>query len=142
MRYQDKLTIVTGGSRGIGEGCVRVFVEAGAKVAFCSLDEPEGRRLEAEINAQGRGEAYFVRCDVTQTDKLQDFIAQTVARYGRLDCLINNAGWHPPYKPIDQFSLDEFRALLELNLVSLFAASKFALPHLRQTRGNIINIAS
>ena len=142
MRYQDKVTIVTGGSRGIGEGCVRMFTQAGAKVAFCSPNEPEGQKLEAELNARGAGEAYFVRCDVTQTDELQSFIAQTVARYGRLDCLINNAGWHPPYKPIDQFSLDEFRALLELNLVSLFAASKFALPHLRQTKGNIINIAS
>jgi NAD(P)-dependent dehydrogenase (short-subunit alcohol dehydrogenase family) len=111
-------------------------------VAFCSPNEPEGKKLEAEVNAQGLSQAHFVRCDVTQTDELQSFITETVAHYGQLDCLINNAGWHPPYRPIDQFSLDEFRALLELNLVSLFAASKFALPHLRQTKGNIINIAS
>jgi len=142
MRYQDKVTIVTGGSRGIGEGCVRVFTEAGAKVAFCSPNEPEGRRLEADVNARGLCEAHFIRCDVTKTDELHDFIAQTVARYGQLDCLINNAGWHPPHKPIDQFSIDEFRALLELNLISMFAACKFALPHLRQTKGNIINVAS
>ncbi len=142
MRYQDKVAIVTGGSRGIGEGCVRVFTGASAKVAFCSPNEPEGRRLEAELNARGPGEAYFVRCDVTQTDELHRFVAQTVERYGQLDCLINNAGWHPPHKPIDQFSLGEFRALLELNLVSMFAACKFALPYLRQTQGSIINIAS
>jgi NAD(P)-dependent dehydrogenase (short-subunit alcohol dehydrogenase family) len=55
---------------------------------------------------------------------------------------INNAGWHPPHKPIDDFPEDEFRELIELNLVSVFTACKAALPYLRQTRGNIINIAS
>jgi len=142
MRYQDRVTIVTGGSRGIGEGCVRVFTQAGAKVAFCSPDEPEGRRLEANVNARGPGQARFTRCDVTRTDELRGFIDQAAAWGGRLDCLINNAGWHPPHRPIDQFSLDEFRALLELNLVSVFAACQFALPHLRQAKGNIINLAS
>ena len=66
----------------------------------------------------------------------------TVARYGQLDGLINNAGWHPPHKAIDDFSVNEFRDLLDLNLVSIFAACKFALPHLRRTRGNIINLSS
>src|SRR6266550_4467693 len=66
----------------------------------------------------------------------------TVDKYSRLDCLINNAGWHPPHKPIDNFSIQDFRDLLELNLVSVFAACKFALPYLRKTRGNIINLSS
>ena len=63
-------------------------------------------------------------------------------RFGRLDCLVNNAGWHPPHKPIDDFTAQEFRDLLELNLVSVFVACQQALPHLRKTRGNIINLAS
>ena len=62
--------------------------------------------------------------------------------YGRLDCLINNAGWHPDHRPIDDFSVEEFEALLRLNLVSYFAACKYALPHLRQARGSIINMSS
>jgi 6-phosphogluconolactonase (cycloisomerase 2 family)/NAD(P)-dependent dehydrogenase (short-subunit alcohol dehydrogenase family) len=142
MRYQNHVTIVTGGSRGIGAECVRVFADAGARVGFCSIDELEGHNLESEINARGRGQVFFLRCDVTKKQELENFIAQTVARYGQLDCLINNAGWHPPHKPIDQFSLDEFRTLLELNVISLFAACQFALPHLRRTSGNIINMAS
>jgi NAD(P)-dependent dehydrogenase (short-subunit alcohol dehydrogenase family) len=142
MRYPDKVTLVTGGSRGIGEGCVRVFTQAGAKVVFCSPNEPEGRALESQVNALGLGQAQFFSCDLTKTDDLHALITRTATQYGRIDCLINNAGWHPPHKPIDEFSLEEFRALLELNLVSMFAASKFALPYLRQSKGNIINLGS
>ncbi|HEX6625703.1 MAG TPA: SDR family oxidoreductase [Pyrinomonadaceae bacterium] len=135
--------IVTGGSRGIGEGCARVFAEAGALVVIASRDESEGAALAAELNARGPGgAAHFVACDVTKAADLEHLVAETVHRAGRIDCLINNAGWHPPHKPIDDFSLEEFRELLELNLVSVFAACKLALPHLRRTRGNIINMSS
>ena len=142
MRYPDKVVIITGGSKGIGEGCVRAFVGAGARVVFCARTEADGSTLATEVNALGPGGAKFIRCDVSQTEEIQNLIEITLARYGQLDCLINNAGWHPPHKPIDDFSVKQFRELLDLNLVSIFAACKFALPHLRQTRGNIINLAS
>ena len=60
-----------------------------------------------------------------------------VRRFKRLDCLINNAGWHPPPTLIDDFSVEDCRDLLNLNFVSYFAACKFALPHLRKTKGAI-----
>jgi len=142
MSYANKVVIITGGSRGIGEGCVRTFVAAGAKVVFCAKGERTGVALAAEVNESGPGEACFIRCDVSQVEEIQKLIETTVSRYGRLDCLVNNAGWHPPLQPIDDFSIQDFRDLLELNLVSIFAACKFALPHLRQTRGNIINMSS
>src|SRR5215471_12587923 len=142
MTYKDKVTIVTGGSKGIGEGCVRVFVEAGSKVVFCSRGKEAGKAIEAEVNKKGPGKAEFMPCDVSKTDEIKKMIDATVAKYGRLDCLINNAGWHPPHKVIDDFSIEDFRSLLDLNLVSIFAACKFALPHLRKTKGNIINMSS
>jgi NAD(P)-dependent dehydrogenase (short-subunit alcohol dehydrogenase family) len=142
MRYADKVVVITGGSKGIGEGCVRVFVEAGAKVVFCARGREGGERLARELDARGPGEAHFIPADVSRVEEIERLIATAVERYGRLDCLINNAGWHPPHKPIDGFSVEEFRALLDLNLVSVFAACKFALPHLRKTRGNIINLSS
>jgi NAD(P)-dependent dehydrogenase (short-subunit alcohol dehydrogenase family) len=142
MTYQDKVVLITGGSRGIGEGCVRVFAAAGAKVVFCARLEPEGAPLRDELNALGKGHVDFVKCDVSNIDEIDALVRKTVALHGRLDCLINNAGWHPPHKPIDEFSIEDFRALLNLNLVSVFAACKFSLPHLRDVQGNIINMSS
>jgi len=142
MNYQDKVVIITGGTKGIGEGCARVFVDAGAKVVFCARKQEEGDALAAELNALGKGKAVFIRCDVSSTDEIKDLIDQTLEKFGRIDCLINNAGWHPPHKPIDDFSIQEFRDLLDLNLISIFAACKFGLPHLRKTKGNLINMSS
>lgn len=142
MDYRDKVVIVTGGTKGIGEGCVRAFVDAGSRVVFCSRKQGEGDKLEAKLNGIGKGEVSFLTCDVSKVDEVQELIRRTVEKYGGLDCLVNNAGWHPFHKPIDEFSIEEFRDLLDLNLVSIFAACKFALPHLRKTKGNIINISS
>ena len=142
MRYKDKVTIVTGGSKGIGLGCVRVFVQEGSRVVFCSRNEREGRTVEAEVNHAGPGSAHFVRADMSRVEDIKRLIDGTVEKFGRIDCLINNAGWHPPHKPIDDFSVEDFRSLLDLNLVSYFAACKFALPHLRTAKGNIINMSS
>jgi NAD(P)-dependent dehydrogenase (short-subunit alcohol dehydrogenase family) len=79
---------------------------------------------------------------VARVDEVEAMVDEAVRRAGRLDCLLNNAGWHPPHLPIDTFSVEDFRDLLELNLVSAFAACRRALPHLRRTRGNIINMSS
>ena len=140
--YTDKVVIITGGSKGIGKGCVRAFVGAGAKVIFCARKANEGVAVADEVNSIGPGEATFVSCDVSKTFEIKNLIDSTIKKYDRLDCLVNNAGWHPPHKPIDNFSIQEFRDLLDLNLVSVFAACKFALPYLRQTQGNIINLSS
>jgi len=142
-RYKDKVVIITGGTKGIGLGCVRVFVEEGAStVLFCARNVAEGKAVEAAVNARGPGHAHFVHCDVSKVDEVRDLVEETARRRGRIDCLINNAGWHPPHKPIDDFSVQDFRDLLELNLVRIFAACKFALPHLRKVKGNIINMSS
>ena len=146
LGYADKVVIITGGSSGIGKGCAEQFVKAGAKVVVCCNDEDEGALVAAALRdaaaRQGCGTADFVYCDVTRTEDIRNLIDTSISLHGKIDCLINNAGWHPPHKAIDDFSVEDFRDLLELNLVSIFTASKFALPYLRRTRGNIINMAS
>ncbi|MCL4488850.1 MAG: SDR family oxidoreductase [Chloroflexi bacterium] len=138
----DKVTLITGGSKGIGEGCARVFVAAGASVVVCARGRESGESLARELTRKGPGQCHFEPCDVSNPDDIRRVVDKTVELNGRLDCLINNAGQHPPHRPIDEFSIEDFSALLQLNLVSYFAACKFALPHLRKTRGSIINMGS
>src|SRR2546426_337608 len=146
LLYSDKVVIITGGSSGIGKGCAQEFLQAGSHVVICCNNEAEGAAvvsaLQQAARVQQSGDATFIYCDVRKTDDIGKLIDATIAQYGKIDCLINNAGWHPPHKPIDDFSVDEFRDLLNLNLVSVFTACKLALPYLRQTRGNIINMSS
>lgn len=145
-RYKHRVVVITGGSRGIGYGCAREFIRAGAKVVICSNDEIEGAQALATLQGLARdcgaGGADFVYCDVRKAEDIARLIETSRTRHGRIDCLINNAGWHPPQRPIDAFSIDDFRDLLNLNLLSVFTACKFALPHLREARGNTINLAS
>nr|XP_029512423.1 17-beta-hydroxysteroid dehydrogenase 14-like isoform X2 [Oncorhynchus nerka] len=127
LRYGDKVVIVTGGSKGIGRGIVKVFVENGAKVVFCARGVAAGQALEAELNRAGPGSCKFVPCDISKEEDIKRLISVTVEHYGQIDCLVNNAGWHPPHKPTDDTTAEEFRDLLNLNLISYFLASKGAI---------------
>src|SRR4051794_19056392 len=114
--------IVTGGTSGMGEAFVRAFAREGANVVFCAPGLNDGTSLEKELNAARVNSARYIQCDMTKPEQIEALVARAMESFGRIDCLINNAGEHPPHKPIDDFSVDEFRALLELNLVGVFAA--------------------
>jgi len=140
--FNGKVALITGGSKGIGKGCAQVFVAAGWKVVICARGRKTGETVAAELTAQGPGTCHFEMCDVSLEDDVRHVVERTVALHGRLDCLINNAGWHPDHRPIDEFSSEEFEKLLRLNLVSDFNFCRYALPHLRATKGSIVNISS
>ena len=111
-------------------------------MVICARNESDGERLAQELSAAGPGTCAFRRCDVTEPDQIKELIEGTIERYGQLDCMINNAGYAPTARPIDDFSVEDFKDLVQLNLVSVFAGCKYALPHLRRTRGSIINMSS
>ncbi|XP_003226249.1 17-beta-hydroxysteroid dehydrogenase 14 isoform X2 [Anolis carolinensis] len=144
LRYPNKVVIVTGGTKGIGEGIVREFVHQGAKVVFCASEsEEQGKAIVQELKDCGAaGEAHFQICDVRCEQDIQNLVAVTIELYGRLDCLVNNVGIHPRNRTIDDFTAEDFRSLMDINAVSYFLASKYSLPYLRKTKGNIINISS
>lgn len=141
MKLQDKVAIVTGGSKGIGLGCARVFGRYGCRVAIAARGADDGRAAEKEL-ADAGGEAIFIATDVTREDDMRRLVDAAVERFGRLDCMVNNAGWHPPAMTIDQTSVEDYERLLRLNLTSTFMGCKFAVAHLRATRGSIINMSS
>jgi len=141
--FSGKTVIVTGGSMGIGEGCARVFISAGANVVICARGVEAGKKLESELSSHyGEEKCLFVQCDVSNEDQVKNVIGKTLEKYGRLDCLINNAGVHPEDERIDDVSVEMFNELLVLNLTSIFMFCKYALPHLRKTQGSIINMSS
>ena len=142
MRFKDKVVIVTGGSKGIGEGCARVFCREGGLVSILARGAAAGNALAAELNATGPGRAIFVPCDVCNHLQLKNAIEATVKQLGRLDCIINHAGQHPPAMTIDETSVEFMEELMRINYISTFAGSRYAVPHLRRTRGTIVNISS
>ena len=136
MRYQDKVTIVTGGTKGIGEGCVEVFAEAGAHVVFCGLEPELGAGVAERVTAAGPGSATFIRCDVTRQEDREALLAQALARHGRLDCLINNAGLAPAASPDRRVLGRRLPRHPRAERHQHLCACKAALPHLRQSRGS------
>src|SRR3989337_12406 len=141
MKLRDQVAVITGGSKGIGFGCARVFAQHGCRVVIAARGVEAGRAAQRELQEAGH-QARFIATDVTIEADLQRLIDAAVSEFGRLDCMLNNAGWHPPAMSIDQISLADFEALVRLNLSSTFLGCKLAIPHLRQTRGSIINMSS
>lgn len=142
LTFTDKVVLITGGSKGIGAGCARVFVDAGAKVVICARNAETGLAFAKELSEKGPGSCHFQACDVSDPQAVKQLVDLTVEKFGQLDCLLNNAGYHPPHKSIDDFTLEEFQNVLQTNLLSYFVACKQALPHLRKTKGSIINMGS
>jgi NAD(P)-dependent dehydrogenase (short-subunit alcohol dehydrogenase family) len=142
VRFQDRVVIVTGGAKGIGAGCARVFASEGGAVALLDIDAAGAESLASELSRSGRGEVIAIHCDISQPAQISAAIEQTVSRFGRLDCLVNNAGAHPPATTIDDTSLADVESLFRLNFLGTYAGCKFAVPHLRRTRGTIVNVSS
>jgi len=141
VKLQGRVAVITGGSKGIGFGCARAFGKYGCKVVFGARGREAGRAAEKELTGAGYT-AVFLAADVAEPSEVQRLIDTAIDRFGRLDCMLNNAGWHPPAERIEQVSVEDFEALVRLNLTSTFVGCKLALPHLRKTRGSIINMSS
>lgn len=142
LRFQDRVVIVTGGSKGIGEGCARVFCAEGGFVSILSRGQEAGEKLAAELTRTGPGRAVYFPCDVGRHEQLKEAIDNTVAEFGRLDCLINNAGVHPPAMSLEDTSIEDMEELMRINYLSTFCGAKYALPYLKKTQGTIINMSS
>ena len=142
MRFKNRVVIVTGGSKGIGAGCAEVFCQEGGLVAILSRGREAGEAKAIELSEKGPGRAIYLPCDVSLPKQIQAAVERTVQDFGRLDCIINNAGWHPPATSIDDTSVEDLQGLLDLNTIGTFAGAKFSVPFLKKTKGTIINISS
>jgi NAD(P)-dependent dehydrogenase (short-subunit alcohol dehydrogenase family) len=132
-----KVAIVTGATSGIGEGVAKAFVSEGAKVVIAARREEEGRALEKELGVR------FVRTDVAKEADVKGMIDKTVEWFGRLDCLVNNAGVPAPMVSITEVDVATIDQVLAINVKGVVLGIKHAAPvMLAQRSGSIINIGS
>lgn len=136
---RDKVTIVTGAARGIGEATARRLHEEGGAVAALDLDEREGKAVVASL---GEERAIFIPCDVADEGQVVAAVTATVARFGRVDALVNNAGVNAYFDP-ERMTVEQWDRFMSVDLASAWLCSKHVLPHLRRQGGGVIvNIAS
>ncbi|MES0038934.1 SDR family NAD(P)-dependent oxidoreductase [Mesorhizobium sp. M0046] len=135
-----KVALVTGASSGIGEATAVALAAAGAKVAIAARRADRLEALAARIEKAG-GTALRIEADVTSNDDVSAMVDKDVAEWSRLDILVNNAGVML-LSPAAEAVLDDWRRMVELNLLALMGVTKAALPHLRAAKGHIVNVSS
>lgn len=137
MEINGSVVLVTGASSGIGEATARLASQAGAKLILLARREDRIQKLAGEL-----GDALAVRCDVTNVGEVGKAVAAALEKFGRIDVLVNNAG-QGLQGSIDDIKIEDFRELLDLNLVAPLIMMQAVLPAMRkQGGGSIVNVSS
>jgi NAD(P)-dependent dehydrogenase (short-subunit alcohol dehydrogenase family) len=143
MRLKDKVALVTGASSGMGAATARLFAREGAKgVMVADLLEKEGKAVVAAIEKAG-GKATFVSLDVTNEDQWKAAVERTIATYGSLDVLVNNAGISGSGEQ-DLYDTDAWHRLMGINATGVFLGMKHGIAAMKKAgrRGSVINLSS
>jgi NAD(P)-dependent dehydrogenase (short-subunit alcohol dehydrogenase family) len=140
---EGKVAIITGAASGIGEAAGRIFAANGCKVMLVDIDAPRLAWVAESIAADG-GEALPVVADVCEEDAVQAFFAETVARWGRLDVLVNSAGRDSLSPPVTEVTLDEWNKTIGPNLTAVFLCCReaFRIMEVQPSGGRIMNLGS
>lgn len=143
MRLKDKVAIVTGAGRNIGEETAKLFVSEGAKVAVVDLDEVRGKRVADGINAANPGAAVYISANVADEDSVRKMIADTVAAFGRIDILVNNVAISDNLN-IRECTKADFDKTIAVTLTSQFLTCKWVGEQMIEQGdgGAIVNIGS
>jgi 3-oxoacyl-[acyl-carrier protein] reductase len=137
MRLQDKVAIVTGGGSGFGAGIARRFAAEGAKLVVNDINAEGGTRIAQEVKGE------FVQADVAKGADWAKLVQAATAKFGRLDIVVNNAGWTHRRKPYLEVTEAEFDKVYAVNVKSIYLSALHALPAMkRQGGGCFVNIAS
>jgi len=140
ITFKDKIVFITGGSRGIGAACVRLFHQAGAKVIFSFKENKNA--ADALVNSFATNLPFALQIDFNSENDIVKKVVFILTHFGRIDILVNNAGvWK--YGEADKISLEDWNATIQINLTSTFLVTKEVLPSMKKNKfGRIINISS
>ena len=141
MRLAGKVALITGAAQGIGKGTAKIFAREGARVAVVDVDTRNGEDTVEEIERDG-GQAFFLECDVAEEANCRRMVDETVARYGHLDVLCNNAYWSKPGSVVELEAADWDRSL-NVMLRAIYLGCKHAVPEMiKAGGGSIISTSS
>ena len=141
IRLDGKIALVTGAAGVIGTATMRLLAERGARIV--AVDRQERSLQDAIAGLPSSAETLAITADVTQEDEVADYVRAAIAKFGTIDVFYNNAGVEGEVKPIQDYPLEAFRKVLDVNVVGVFLGMKYVLPvMLKQNKGSIINTAS
>lgn len=137
---KEQVIVITGASSGIGLATARMAAKKGAKVVLAARSHDGTQQIVDEINSH-KGQAVFIDCDVSRREQVENLARETVAKFGRIDTWVNNAGTSI-YGRLDQVSEEDSRKLFETNFWGVYYGSLAALPYLKANGGALINLGS
>jgi NAD(P)-dependent dehydrogenase (short-subunit alcohol dehydrogenase family) len=140
MKMKDRIVVVTGSGSGIGRACAKEFATAGAIVVVADINLSGAKKTVTEIENAG-GTACAAKVDVSDTSSVKNLAGFTIDKFGRIDALINNAAVQVN-KTVDDISVEEWNRQISVNVGGIFLCSKFFLPFLKKSKGNIVNMSS
>ena len=140
LHLKDKIVIVTGGAKGIGAGIVHACAEEGAIPVIVGRDLEAGQQVQTELKQKGAA-CGLITIDLSTPENCSKSVEQTIRDFGRIDALVNNAGRNDKVG-LERGNPAEYVASLQRNLVHYYAMAHYSLPHLKHTRGAIVNIGS
>ncbi|PJC59663.1 MAG: 3-oxoacyl-ACP reductase FabG, partial [Ignavibacteria bacterium CG_4_9_14_0_2_um_filter_37_13] len=131
ITFKDKIVFITGGSRGIGAACVRLFHQAGAKVIFSFKENKNA--ADALVNSFATNLPFALQIDFNSENDIVKKVVFILTHFGRIDILVNNAGvWK--YGEADKISLEDWNATIQINLTSTFLVTKEVLPSMKKNK--------
>ena len=138
---ENKVAIITGSASGIGKAAAILYAREGATVVISDIDEKAGIAAANEIKKNG-GEAMFVKTDSSDPVANKNLVDQTVAKYGRLDIAVNNAGIGGPLGVTGEYPIEGWQKVININLSGVFYGMRYQIPAMAQNGGSIVNVAS
>jgi NAD(P)-dependent dehydrogenase (short-subunit alcohol dehydrogenase family) len=144
MQLEGKTAIISGAGSGIGEATAKLFASLGAKVIIADWNEAEAIRVANEVNSMNAthyGKALAVKSDVSSEQQVKLLVEQSIAAFGAIDILFNNAAVVLP-KELEDITEAEWTRTLDINLKSVYLMIKYCIPEIRKSRGSIVNMSS
>ena len=135
LEFQDKVAIVTGGAMGIGEAVARLLSEKGAMIAILDIAEKEAKKIIDEINLNNKN-SIFIKTDVSKSDEVKIAVEKVINKFDKIDIVSNNAGIQR-YGTVESTEENDWDNILNINLKSVYNVCHYAIPHLKNSKGNI-----